>query len=245
MLICIDAGHGRYTPGKRCMKSLDPNETREWALNSRVADKLQQLLAGYDCKTMRVDDVTGEKDVPLSERCSKANSAKADLYLSIHHNAGIKGGKGGGIVVFTSTRCSQKSKEVQSAAYRHLIRQTGLAGNRAQPMVSQDLYVLRNTKMPAILCECGFMDSAHDTPIILTDTFAQRAAQGLCDAIVELYGLRHKGGINIDVDWGPIMPDLWAKAIAMGITDGSRPRDLASREEVAVMILNAIQAKGD
>ncbi len=192
MLICIDAGHGRHTPGKRCMKSLDPKETREWVLNSRVADKLQKLLAGYDCKTMRVDDVTGEKDVPLADRCVRANKAKADLYLSIHHNAGIKGGPGGGIVVFTSTRCSQKSREVQKTAYRHLIHQTGLAGNRAQPMVSQDLYVLRNTKMPAILCECGFMDSSHDTPMILTDTFAQRAAQALCTAVVETMGLAQK-----------------------------------------------------
>ena len=40
MLICIDAGHGLHTPGKRCLKSLDPRETREWRLNARVADKL-------------------------------------------------------------------------------------------------------------------------------------------------------------------------------------------------------------
>ena len=35
--IAIDAGHGLYTEGKRCLKSLDPNETREWQLNERVA----------------------------------------------------------------------------------------------------------------------------------------------------------------------------------------------------------------
>ena len=41
--IVIDAGHGRNTPGKRCPRSLDPNETREWVLNARVSD----ALAGY------------------------------------------------------------------------------------------------------------------------------------------------------------------------------------------------------
>ena len=48
MLICIDAGHCLSTPGKRCLKSIDPNETREWVLNSRVVDKLEAILAGYD-----------------------------------------------------------------------------------------------------------------------------------------------------------------------------------------------------
>ena len=47
MLICIDAGHGLLTAGKRCLKSIDPNETREWMLNRRIADKLQNLLEDY------------------------------------------------------------------------------------------------------------------------------------------------------------------------------------------------------
>ena len=88
MLICIDAGHYIGTPGKRCLKSIDPGETREWTLNSRVADKLEAILAGYSCQTMRVDDVTGKRDVTLSQRVAAANRAKADVYLSIHHNAG-------------------------------------------------------------------------------------------------------------------------------------------------------------
>ena len=97
MLICIDAGHYIGTPGKRCLKDIDPGETREWTLNRRVADKLEAILAGYDCRTMRVDDVTGQRDVALSQRVAAANRAKADVYLSIHHNAGINGGSGGGI----------------------------------------------------------------------------------------------------------------------------------------------------
>ena len=100
MLICIDAGHGRYTAGKRCLKSIDPQETREWVLNSRIADKVQELLTGYNCKTMRVDDVTGETDISLANRVKAANKANADVYLSIHHNAGISGRSGGGIVAF-------------------------------------------------------------------------------------------------------------------------------------------------
>lgn len=194
MLICIDAGHGRNTAGKRCLKRIDPGETREWTLNSRIADKLQTLLAGYDCQTMRADDVTGDRDVPLADRCEAANAVRADVYLSIHHNAGINGGSGGGIVVYICPDHQKQSEVVQEAAYRHLIAQTGLKGNRASPMAQSNLYVLRNTTMPAVLCECGFMDSTHDTPIILTEEFADQAARGLRDALEEVYGLKPSGG---------------------------------------------------
>lgn len=190
MLICIDAGHGKYTVGKRCMKAIDPNETREWVLNAGIADKLQALLAGYDCSTMRVDDVTGETDVSLNSRCAQANKAKADVYVSIHHNAGINGGSGGGIVVYIHPNHQAQSEVVQEAAYRHLIAQTGLKGNRANPIAEANHQVTRETTMPAILCECGFMDSTVDTPIILTEEFSRQCAQGLCDALVEVYSLQ-------------------------------------------------------
>lgn len=194
MLICIDAGHGLHTPGKRCLKSLDPRETREWTLNARVADKLQGLLSAYDCATMRVDDVTGEKDVALGDRVLAANRARADLYLSIHHNAGIKGGSGGGIVAFVAPGCQEMSRTVQRAMYTRTVAATGLRGNRAEPMAEKSLYVLRYTAMPAVLIECGFMDSTVDTPVILTEAHADKVAQGLCEALAEVYGLAKGGG---------------------------------------------------
>ena len=190
MLICIDAGHCLSTPGKRCLKSIDPNETREWVLNSRVADKLEAILAGYDCQTMRVDDVTGKRDVTMSQRVAAANRARADVYLSIHHNAGVGGGSGGGIVAYVAPKHQRQSKVVRDAVYRYTVAATGLRGNRAQPLAEQSLYVLNYTTMPATLIELGFMDSTTDTPIILTERFADEAAAGLAAALVDVYDLQ-------------------------------------------------------
>lgn len=190
MLICIDAGHCLSTPGKRCLKSIDLNETREWVLNSRVADKLEAILAGYSCQTMRVDDVTGQRDVPLSQRVAAANRARADVYLSIHHNAGINGGSGGGIVAYVAPSHQRQSEVVRDAVYRYTVAATGLRGNRAQPLAEQSLYVLNYTTMPATLIELGFMDSTTDTPIILTERFADEAAAGLAAALVDVYDLQ-------------------------------------------------------
>lgn len=194
MLICIDAGHCLSTPGKRCLKSIDLNETREWVLNSRVANKLEAILAGYSCQTMRVDDVTGQRAVTLSQRVAAANRARADVYLSIHHNAGINGGSGGGIVAYVAPSHQKQSEVVRDAVYRYTVVATGLRGNRAQPLAEQSLYVLNYTTMPATLIELGFMDSTTDTPIILTERFADEAAAGLAAALVEVYDLQPKGG---------------------------------------------------
>lgn len=192
MKIAIDAGHYKYTAGRRCPKELDPKETREWELNRRVAEALEELLGAYDCEVIRVDDRTGETLASLSDRVKAANAWPADVYLSIHHNAGINGGTGGGCVVYTAPGAQAKSKALQKAAYSAVVGLTGLKGNRANPMPEGDLYVLARTTMPAILIECGFMDSQTDVPVILGETFAPLVAEGLLTGLVQVFGLTAK-----------------------------------------------------
>lgn len=191
--IALDAGHGMYTPGKRCLKSIDTNETREWWLNDRICDKVENMLKAYSgYSIIRVDDTTGKTDVALADRVKKANDFGADIYLSVHHNAGINGSTGGGILSIVYTKASQKAKNYQKIIYDALVRETGLRGNRSTPMPMQNLYVCRETKMPAVLVECGFMDSIMDTKIILTEEFAVEAAEGLVNALVQIGNLAKK-----------------------------------------------------
>lgn len=191
--IALDAGHGLNTAGKRCLKSIDPKETREWTLNDRICDKIESYLKAYEgYSLLRVDDTTGKKDVSLSTRVTNANKFGADFYLSIHHNAGIKGGKGGGLVAFTYTKVDKATASWQSELYNAIIKATGLKGNRATPLARSDLYVLRKTKMAAVLLECGFMDSTTDVPIILTEGFADKVAKACVEVIVKKGGLTKK-----------------------------------------------------
>ena len=191
--IALTAGHYMGTPGKRCLKKLDPNETREWWLNDRIADEIEKLLSGYTgYELMRTDDTTGKKDISLTARTNAANNYKADFYLSIHHNAGINGGKGGGIVSIVYTNAQAKSVEWQKDLHNALIAATGLKGNRATPMPKMNLHEVRETKMPAVLLELGFMDSATDVPVILTEKFADQCAQAIVSVLVKRGGLKPK-----------------------------------------------------
>ena len=191
--IALNAGHYMNTPGKRCLKSIDPNETREWYLNDRICDKVENKLKAYTgYRLLRIDDTTGKTNVSLNDRAAKANNFGADVYISVHHNAGINGGSGGGVMAYTYLKVSDKTKEIQKLMYNKIVEKTGLKGNRATPLASANLAECRLTSMPAVLLECGFMDSTVDTPIILTEDFAEKTANAICEALVQLGGLKLK-----------------------------------------------------
>ena len=184
--IALTAGHYKNTAGKRCLKSLDPNETREWVLNDRIADKVEKLLQNYTgYELIRTDDTTGNKDISLTARTNAANNFGADFYLSIHHNAGINGGSGGGIVIYIHNNASAASAEWQKDLYAALIEATGLKGNRSSPLARANFHEVRETNMPAVLLELGFMDSKTDVPVILTEKFADQCADAIVKVLVK------------------------------------------------------------
>lgn len=191
--LALTAGHYMGTPGKRCSKELDPNQTREWWLNDRIADRIETLLKDYqDITILRTDDTTGKKDISLSKRTTEANNFDATFYLSIHHNAGAKNTKSGGIVAYVCENAKTESRKWQNELYDALIAKTGLKGNRSKPLGEKNYHEVKKTKMPAVLLELGFMDSKVDTPIILTDAYANKCAEAIVEVIVKRANLKKK-----------------------------------------------------
>lgn len=190
-IICLDAGHGYNTGGRRCLKKFDPAEHREWWLNDRIADLVEtELVRDYDCKVVRADDTTGAKDISLSNRVKTANNANAHMYISIHHNAGANGTSAGGTVVYSYKNDSDKARAVR--LYNYLIAQTNLVGNRADKTSVGDFYVINKTKMSALLIENGFMDSSVDIPIIISQAHAEKTAKGIVNFLVAELKLEKK-----------------------------------------------------
>lgn len=250
--IALDAGHGKNTLGKRCLKSLDPKETREWVLNSKICNFIERLLKDYEgYELLRVDDPTGETDIPLKERTAKANRWGADFYLSVHHDAGLCGKKGGGASVIAYSTASKQSLEYQKLIYNCFIGAVGKFGNRANPTPTQNLHVLRETNMPAVLIECGFMDSSDDVPKILSEDFAGKAALGLVNALVQIGGLTKKKENTVMASkFEDIKGHFAEKDIndlhKMGIVNGKAedkfmPNEPITRGEVAVVARNVIR----
>ncbi len=190
--IAYCAGHYIGTAGKRVPKYLDPNQTREWMLNDRVARYFAEAAGQYaGVELLRTDDASGKTHISIKNRTKKANSWGADLYLDIHHNAGIGGGSGGGVVVF----CKKKDatgKTYRDAIYAAVIAAGGLRGNRANPLVEKNYDTMVYSKATAVLIECGFMDSKTDYPVISTDAYAQKVGYAIMEGIAKVKGLQKK-----------------------------------------------------
>lgn len=190
--IAYCAGHYLNEPGKRCNKALDPNETREWVLNDRVADYFAKAAAEYEgVQLYRTDDQTGKTFVDIPDRVAQANAWGADLYIDIHHNAADKVFTGGGVEAFCYPN-SKEGKKYRDAIYKAVVAAGGLKGNRSNPLQEKKFDSLSLSKMPAVLIEYGYMDSKVDVPVILTDAYAKKVAYATMEAVAQVAGLKKK-----------------------------------------------------
>ncbi|MFD1135566.1 N-acetylmuramoyl-L-alanine amidase [Paenibacillus urinalis] len=204
MKIVIDAGHGYYTFGKRC----PDGSMREWEFNAVVANCVAQMLAAYDgVETKFTHDVTGKTDVLLSTRTKTANAWGADILVSIHANAASgTWGIAEGIETFVYSTKSAASVKLANAVQAQLIARTG---RRNRGVKMGDLHMVRETKMPAILVECGFMDNREEAALLKTDAYRRKCAEAIVAGIVEVYGLkaRIKEAADVRVDKANVVID--------------------------------------
>ncbi|XEC97060.1 N-acetylmuramoyl-L-alanine amidase [Paenibacillus tarimensis] len=184
MRIVIEAGHGPETPGKRC-----PDDSmREFHFNSAVAQYAAVLLKGYeDVEVIHTHEM--DRDVPLKQRTDRANALNANLFVSVHANAYGAGGWNNvrGIETFVYTTRPAPAVALANAVQRQLISKTGLEDRGVK---SADFHVLRESKMTAILVECGFMTNQEDAALLKSGTYRRTCAAAIVAGIAENYGLR-------------------------------------------------------
>ena len=243
MKIMLDAGHGMNTAGKRT----PDNSMREFEYNNVVAQIAKNLFLEYE--GVQIDfahDPLGERDVPLFTRVQKANRWPADIYISIHANAsGNDWSNAVGIETFHYIAASESSKKLAAIVQKKLIEKT----NRRDRGVKQaDFQVIRETKMPAILVEGGFMTNREEAELLKTNSYRLLCAEAIVEAVVELYRLKKKQvtvanvSININNDvadnWAS---DAWKWANEMFFLDGTNPKTNVTRQELAVVLKRVVE----
>lgn len=175
MKIMIDAGHGPDTPGKRS----PDGRLREFYFNSAVADEVKKRLI-LDGHTVFFSHQI-DKDVPLHERIALANRLKADLFVSIHANAhGHTFTTANGLETFIYNRPQAATRQLAASVQRSLVLVTG---RKDRGVKQGDFAVLRDTHMPAILVECGFMTHKHEVELLKSAIYRKRCALGICFGI--------------------------------------------------------------
>lgn len=186
-LVAYCAGHGKHTPGKRSPSG--KFEEREWFFNNEVVKAFEAELKKYDVRLLRTDDPTGERDVPLSERTNKANRANADIYISFHHNAYKSRWDNHTGVETYYYRTSTRGKALAQVVHKAVVKAYGL---RDRGLKTNNLHITRETKMPAVLIEGGFMDSTIDIKKLRDKKVLQTAGREVARAVVQYLKLKPK-----------------------------------------------------
>ena len=183
--IGLDAGHGLYTAGKQT-----PDGIKEWSLNDEVCDMIQNILSGYDCEVIRTDNNEGKTDEPLSERVNAYLKAGVDALVSVHHNAYTGNWNGAtGVEVYTDRSPTAADERLAECIYDRLVRYTGLKGRGIK---RANFYIINQNRVPAVLCEGGFMDGTFDYRVITSQAGKQGYARAVAEGLIEFLDLKKK-----------------------------------------------------
>lgn len=219
MKVCIDPGHGGNDQGT------EGNGLHEKDLTLDISLKLKPMLEynGINVVLTRDGDYSpghleGDRNGQLRARVDIAEKNKVDLFISIHVNAG--GGTGEEILIIG------KGGRAETAAKKVLpyLVQVGSWANRGVKV--QNVLVLRETTMPAILTENGFIDKSTDAMKLKDPDFryalARAHAQGICD----YFGIQYKD----------IASELKQNIMYRIIIDGKQVMALSSQEKAIVEV---------
>jgi N-acetylmuramoyl-L-alanine amidase len=189
--VCWDAGHGGYDPGAVECDIQEKDITLDIVLRGKpIAEEngIEVVL------TRDGDYAPGHYEnnlrAELAERCRIANDCNADLFISTHVNAG--GGEGEELLVYHDGGNAEKSAEIL------LPLLTEVGGWYCRGVKEQNVEVLRQTNMQAVLTENGFIDSKVDTDRLKDPNFRQALAVAHVKGMCQIFGMPFsmKGGEN-------------------------------------------------
>lgn len=171
-LIALDAGHGGKWSGAYY------ENTAEKDLNLAITLKLDEILRalGYGTTLTRSEDV----NIELLDRAKWANRAKADIFVSIHCNAAENAPNFQGLYVYHYP----KSGEGQALAQSIQTAACQFTGAVDRNINSANFSVLRNTQMPAVLVESGFMSCHEELERLKDSAYQEKMAKGIAQGIV-------------------------------------------------------------
>lgn len=166
--VVIDAGHGGHDNGGQWGKVYEKHLALDTAY--RLESKLKSL--GYKTVMTRRSDYF----VTLPQRVKVGNSYNNAIFVSIHYNYTWKQEVSGLETFYSDTAGRQLAQLVQAS----LIRRTKTVDRSAK---YARFYVIRNSRLPAILVEGGFVSNAAERDRMKSGWFREAIAQGIVDGI--------------------------------------------------------------
>lgn len=207
--ICLDAGHGKDTPGKRS----PDGKLLEYEFNRQMVKIVANKLKEYKDQIEVVFTQPPEEDydLSLSRRANNANLEKADYFVSIHANAydsyieveedgklknvnTFNSAKGFEIYVVSKGGKAEKLANSIMYSVKNKIPDIVIRGLKVA-----DFTVLKNTNMPAILIESGFMTNRDECIKLLSEDYRMTLGESYVSGILNYLGIKeNESEENVD-----------------------------------------------
>jgi len=198
LTVALDPGHGGYDGGARAMDS----GIWEKELTLQIAQAIEKELTARGAAVVftRTKDVClaeegsgkARKRADLQKRLDIAEEADADVFLSIHLNEYRDRSESGPQVFYQ--KGADAGRLLAGAMQEALIQ--ALRPAKERKANAGDYYVLRNTALPAVLVECGFLSNAEEEKKLLDKAYQRRIAQAVANGLDGWQELLTKTGEN-------------------------------------------------
>ncbi len=173
-VVVIDAGHGDQDPGAI------GSQTSEKKLNLGLALKVEALLKNdpnIDVVLTRSDDTF----LQLKERVKIAEKLGADVFVSIHANSSGSSAASGTETYYQRS----SSKKLAQTIHKYFVAATGFKDRGVQ---YGNFHVIRETTMPAVLLEVGFISNRAEESKMMDSAKQDEIAASVVKGIKEYLG---------------------------------------------------------
>lgn len=175
----LDPGHGGSDPGATA------NGLQEKDLTLNIATNIRDILLNKYTNVSILMSRTGDTYPTLTQRTNAANSWGADYFLSIHINAG----GGTGFESYVYPEAGAPTTTYQSTIHAEVLKLNELTDRGKK---QSDLHVLRESTMPALLTENGFIDNAYDAAKMKSSSWITNVARGHVNGLAKAFNLQKK-----------------------------------------------------
>ena len=190
-VICLDPGHGG-TAATDSYRVGPAGEREEW-INLRVALLLREMLDQRGARVVMTR--TGNVAVPLADRARLARDERADVFVSIHHNATADPTVNLPIVYFHGSASENRgSVKLGRSLLLHVRRALFTDATPASLVSDLAIYpgsgtsVLRNTYgIPAVICEASFFSNPEEERRLRTQAANRSEAQAYLESLEEFF----------------------------------------------------------
>ena len=180
--VVIDPGHGGFDRG-----GISGQRVAESMMNLDVAQRLKAILqaSGYRVVMTRDSDVF----IPLGTRVAIGNSYRDAIFVCIHFNATPRRSASGIETYFYSSQ----SLGLASAIHYYV---AGGAPSANRGVRRRGFYVLRNTRIPSVLVECGFLTNPTEAQYAQNASYRQKLALEIAHGIQNRESVARIAGAN-------------------------------------------------